>query len=199
MNQPTNAGRRSDTQCGCGCGEYTDYSTRTWAKYGMVKGQPLRFRKGHNNFIADDRVIVDADTGCWNFQRNILTSSGYGRIRVDDRWMLAHRASFIFANGPLPPQAWVLHRCDNPACVNPEHLFAGTNLDNIADMVAKRRHIHGERHHRAKLTEQDVLDIRTSFARGEQRRPIAERHGITIGHVKDVVHGRVWKHVGGAA
>ena len=81
---------------------------------------------------------VDEATGCWNWTRS-LSNKGYGYFRRDGH-ELAHRWSYGTFVGPIPPKMFVLHHCDNPRCVNPDHLFLGTNHDNILDMVAKGRH-----------------------------------------------------------
>ncbi len=77
-------------------------------------------------------------TGCylWTGKKN---KNGYGRIKVNGKEQAAHRVSYAIANGAIPDGMCVLHRCDTPACVNPEHLFAGTVIDNLRDMHAKGR------------------------------------------------------------
>lgn len=71
---------------------------------------------------------------------------GYGRLTVNGKTTHAHRASWECANGPIPDSLWVLHRCDTPPCINPDHLFLGTPADNVADMIRKQRHRFGRRH-----------------------------------------------------
>jgi hypothetical protein len=90
-----------------------------------------------------DRLAVDFDTGCWNWS-STRYRSGYGKVGMGKghrgKVMPAHRAMWEAVNGPIPDGLWVLHRCDNRACCRPEHLWLGTSDDNVADMVAKRRH-----------------------------------------------------------
>ncbi len=87
------------------------------------------------------------------------------------------------------------HDCDNPPCINPEHLFLGTNLDNIEDMVRKRRHRFGEAALSAKLTEEQVLEMRRARAVGALLRELAQRYGIDPATVHYVVTCKTWRHV----
>ncbi|HJQ59428.1 MAG TPA: HNH endonuclease signature motif containing protein [Vineibacter sp.] len=102
-------------------------------------GRPLGSR---NKYSGRDRFPTcyeaDPQTGCWNWTKS-RGSHGYGDFRRDGH-KLAHRWAYATFVGPIPEDAWVLHRCDNKACVNPEHLFLGTADDNNKDMVAKGRH-----------------------------------------------------------
>lgn len=81
---------------------------------------------------------IDETTGCWNWIKSV-SNKGYGWFRQDGH-ELAHRWAYATFRGPIPAGLFVLHSCDNPKCVNPNHLFLGTNRDNIRDMVAKGRH-----------------------------------------------------------
>jgi hypothetical protein len=106
----------------------------------------------------------------------------------------SHRVSFLLAGGTLEPGDWVLHNCDFPLCVNPNHLRKGTPKDNAQDCTARgrRNHPHSEKAGRAKITEADVLEIRWSDA---PRKVFADRFGITPGAVSHIRTGRSWKYV----
>jgi len=110
--------------------------------------------------------------------------------------MLAHRVSHEITNGPLPANVLVLHRCDNPPCVNPGHLFAGTNADNVADCIAKgRRHkTAGSLNGRAKLTPDQVQEIRTLYdpKAGQTILTLAGRFGVGKSQIYNIVRGREW-------
>jgi len=97
-------------------------------------------------------------------------------------------------NGPIPDGMQVLHRCDNPPCCNPAHLFLGTQADNIADMIAKRRGgaVSGEAHYRAKLTADQVSAIRARYAAGETQVALAREFGVSQTNISRIVRGTTW-------
>lgn len=135
---------------------------------------------------------------CWTWQAN--HSKGYGTFRVNDKIVKAHRVAYYLFHGTDPAPLDVLHRCDNPPCVRPEHLFRGTNADNVADRQAKGRKIHtepwqvGGQNNYAKLNDAKVLAIRSSSA---SSREIALLYGISIGHVCGLrqKNSKYWKHL----
>lgn len=93
------------------------------------------------------RVIVKNTDECWEWQ-GYKVQGGYGLFGINYRQILTHRYSWELHFGEIPEGLWVLHKCDNPACVNPEHLFTGTSEDNINDKMIKGRHkaFHGKKH-----------------------------------------------------
>jgi hypothetical protein len=117
-------------------------------------------------------------------------------LAVNRKKYAAHRVSYEMANGLIPDDLQVCHHCDNPSCVNPDHLFLGTNSDNVADCISKGRQTRGSSHPVAKLTEQQVLDIRTKYASGLfLQREIAAEYGITQDNVSYIIHRKTWKHI----
>lgn len=128
--------------------------------------------------------IADANE-CWNWQ-GAKDNLGYGRFHVGisrNAAMLAHRVAFGIATGDTPEA--VCHRCDNPSCCNPSHLFGGTRADNNLDMAIKGRNrvekptLQGEKHPQAKLSNADVLEIRALYAAGGiTQRQLADRFGV---------------------
>lgn len=124
---------------------------------------------------------------CWVWPGKPATN-GYGR--VVGRY--AHRVSHEAFIGPIPEGQGVLHRCDNPPCWNPAHLFAGTALANNRDRVEKGRGYHGERHHSAKLTPDDVRAIRASDLSGPA---LAKQYGVQFSAIYKIKDGRSWAHV----
>lgn len=128
----------------------------------------------------------------------VTVGNGYGKIKVDRRTWRVHRLAYTLAFGD-PGRLCVLHRCDNPPCFNPDHLFLGHHADNIADMLAKgRMDLRAcERNGMSKLTTQDVLDIRAGRAAGLSLRAMARTHGVSKKAVLNVVMGRTWTRVKG--
>ena len=101
------------------------------------------------------RVEVNAETGCWEWQ-GARASRGYGTIWINGSSCVVSRVMFAESRGPIPDGLWVLHRCDNPPCCNPDHLFLGTHQDNVDDRVRKGRGTKGERVPVSKLTAEDI-------------------------------------------
>ena len=144
---------------------------------------------------------VDASGGpaacwAWNASRD---GFGYGHFATERRRIeRAHRVSWRFSNGrSIPDGVLVLHRCDNPWCVNPAHLWLGTDADNVRDAVAKRRArgAVGERNQGAKLTESQVLDVRRRYREGARQVDIAAAFGIRQTTVSQIVRRETWAHV----
>ncbi len=144
---------------------------------------------------------VDRCDGCWEW-RGYRNPKGYGFTRPGGRGVkgvLAHRLSWELHRGEIPEGMQVLHRCDNPPCVNPEHLFLGTNLDNIRDRVAKGRPggsqawttpMLGERHPNCRVSGAVVEEIRRRYAAGEAPAAIGVSLGVTRQYAYRVGCGR---------
>lgn len=134
---------------------------------------------------------------CWEWGA-CGNSNGYGLLKVDGRMALVHRFSWTLAYGPIPEGLCVLHKCDNRACCNPAHLFLGTHRDNMRDRDRKGRNnaLAGERHGMARLTKEQVLEIRRNYKKGDvSRRELAAKHGVSPSHISDIVSERYWKHL----
>jgi len=128
----------------------------------------------------------------WQAHRN---QHGYGTFRIGQKSWLAHRASWMIFKEQDPGSLKVLHKCDNPACVNADHLFLGTQEDNIADMVRKGRHIKGETVENSKLTEADVLEIRRLARNGWLQKDIAKKFQVSRPCISRLLSGKTWTHV----
>lgn len=144
---------------------------------------------------ASDRFMakVEKTDGCWLWLGYTDKKMGYGMFWLDGMMRLSHRVSHEMFVGPVA-QLHVLHRCDNPRCVRPSHLFLGTNADNVADKVAKGRcaAMRGERHPASKLTESTVRDIRSSPLSG---RKLARELGIDRSTIQYIRQRKLWRHV----
>jgi hypothetical protein len=199
--------------CGCGCGRKTSIAKETHSRYGHIKGQPVRYVVGHAN-----RKIIPLETRFWSkVDRNgpvpaarpelgpcfLWTANrnehGYGKFFVSRGrgQVRAHRIAWELIHGPLGDGIDVLHKCDNPPCVNEAHLSTGTHVDNMRDMSAKGRavvpRLTGEAHPNAKLTNEAVAAIRRDAAAGATRRSLAARHGVSQGLINKIVHGEAWR------
>jgi hypothetical protein len=144
----------------------------------------------HSSGLLLMAVLLDEQTDeCIEWTRHIGTH-GYGVLNFEGRKQTAHRVAYQLAVGPIADGLHVLHRCDNRPCVNPRHLFVGTNRENVADMDAK-----GRRVTRAKLTVEQVRAIREWAVLGISRSKMAARYGVSRQTVNDIVWRRTWRHV----
>lgn len=138
------------------------------------------------------------DSGCWEWAGRIR-ADGYGRLIAEGRGVLAHRWFYEKHVGPIPAGMVVCHRCDNPPCVNPAHLFVGTQADNVADMHAKGRArfglVRGATVGTSKLSESDVRELRSMYASGIRRALIAERFGVSTCTVWQIGTRQRWAHI----
>ena len=141
---------------------------------------------------------VEKTDGCWLWTGN-LNRDGYGQINRNHTTVRAHRLSWEIHRGLIPDGLRVLHNCpggDNPGCVNPAHLFLGTDADNTADMVAKGRQSRGERQGAAKLTDAAVRAMRAEYATGTTTlNALANKYGIHLQNVFQIIKRKAWKHV----
>ena len=141
------------------------------------------------DFLA--RSQPDPNSGCWLWEGD-LSTTGYGRITVARKGWKAHRASWAVANNAHPGSGFVMHTCDTPVCVNPDHLRLGDHTDNMQDMIAKGRKAStaGDAHGKAVLTEEIVRHIRGT---SESHAAIARRYGLSPQAVSNARSGKTWK------
>jgi hypothetical protein len=132
------------------------------------------------------------DDGCWEWTG--VRVGGYGKLSTGHAtYVRAHRYSWMRSRGPIPDGLHVLHHCDNPPCVNPDHLYLGTAADNARDRVQRLRGNHGSRNGRARFDEETVARIRVEHASGISQRELARRYNCVPSLVSRIVHRRIWK------
>lgn len=133
--------------------------------------------------------VEKQENGCWNWTGS-LSKKGYGHflIRCFTK-KLAHQVSFLLFKGDIPPKCFVCHSCDNPRCVNPEHLWIGQAADNTKDMILKKRFFH------RKLNTEDVINIRKLIKDGMKLIEIAKMYNVRKDHVSHIKTRQIWKHI----
>ena len=180
--------------CECGCGNPTKQ----------------RFVHGHNRRVPIhkrfNRFILMGPNNCWPWSGS-RDRAGYGELGTGSKLdgtrglIKAHRCSWELHRGPIPEGLQVLHHCDNPPCVNPDHLFLGTPRDNSDDKISKGRQNapRGEAHHRAKLTWEDVRRIRAihtdRYGLYPTKRLMAEYH-VDKSTIQGIMRRKIWKEHG---
>lgn len=142
---------------------------------------------------------VDKSGDCWVWRGRCL-QSGYGQLIVKKKVLLAHRVAFELTHGHIPPGLEICHRCDNPPCVNPAHLFCGSHADNMRDMKTKGRQSRGARpyrdgHRNAKLNADSVREIRSLHQQGMSFVELGRRYGVSGDQASNVVKRRSWRDV----
>ena len=155
------------------------------------------FHRDTNKFGPIHPVLK---TRCWIWTRGPLSKKClYGQISVNHKSVRVHRYAWQLYHGPIPNGLSVCHKCDNPLCVNPEHLFVGTEADNKADMVSKMRQAYGERGPATRLTEKQALEIKRRYkkvSRGHGNgAQLAREFGISKTAVQYIAQGRNWKYL----
>lgn len=149
--------------------------------------------KQRNNHIRDFLAKNANKAGCWEWP-GARDKDGYCRTKLDQCTTIAHRAVYTIAKGEIPAGLSLLHRCDNPPCCNPDHLFPGTQKQNCQDAKAKGRHSHGTRNGISKLNDDAVRFIRSNAATITQT-ALAEMFGVRQSSIWVVIQRRAWAHV----
>lgn len=145
------------------------------------------------------RLVGQPDANGCHPWAGFVGPSGYGILRLgggENKAVRAHRAAFLLFVGQIPDGLEICHKCDNPLCVNPDHLFLGTRADNHADMMAKDRGPRGERAGAAKLTDAKVLEIRRRYATTDiTQRQLADEFGVSRPTIGFLISRKTWKHL----
>lgn len=139
------------------------------------------------------KVDIGNPDDCWPYT-NRICSWGYGNVRFENKQTTAHRVAWILTNGDIPDGLFALHKCDNPPCCNPAHLFLGTHTDNMRDMIKKGRHVKGEDSIYSKLNEDQVKEIRKLkplFSHSQ----LGAKFGVSRSAIYHIVKRKTWKHL----
>lgn len=148
------------------------------------------------------KVDIRGPDECWPWTAAVRRKDeGYGAFYLDGRHQPASRVAWMLRNGPVPDGMVVCHSCDNPACVNPAHLWVGLPQDNDADRVRKGRQARGSRNGYAKTTERIVWAVRKLRAFGVKRGEVARLTNLTPSHVSELMRKdrQNWRHIDDAA
>lgn len=142
-------------------------------------------------------LVRDERTSCMNFTGGKV-GAGYGRLRLGRNVVLAHRYAYELAFGEIPKGKLVCHRCDNPSCCNPDHLFLGDQIDNMRDRKSKggyRTQAKGGRNGSSKLSDADIPEIRKLLASGVKQKDVAEIYGVTQPLISMIALRKKWDHI----
>lgn len=187
-----------------------DYYARGWCRTHYHKwfthGDPLYVSKNRPKGLSLREAVEwytwtevegPLDTPCWEWP-GATRKEGHGYFRWGGKNVLVHRAAYEAWVGPIPEGQIVRHLCDNPPCYNPEHLRAGTHLDNFNDMISRgRERMFGEHHHNSVLNKDSVLEILGRYEGGETQTALAEEFGVGSSSIHKIVVGKSWKKVTG--
>lgn len=184
--------------CRCSCGQERQVS-RVGLMRGTSKSCGCLMKDVARNSIRDRMsrlCIPEPNSGCWLWIGALSGRDGYGQVSFESKMHKAHRLMYALEVGPIPERIEVCHRCDVPCCVNPDHLFLGTHLENMIDRDRKgrRKAPRGDENSNSKLTERDVRKIKGMIGSIPVKQ-IARQFGVDYSTIHLIKTGRNWSHV----
>ncbi len=166
------------------------------AKKRLKMGLPIDHKFSIDKTL--DEIFIDAITvvgDCWKYKGRSVRG-GYKQIWDGYKYRMAHKFSYEKYNGPIPSGLLVRHKCDNPWCVNPQHLELGTYKDNSQDMVTRERSCKGEKHPLRKLTNKEVLEIRRLWSLGKYTyKSLSTMYNVYLTTIEKIVKYKTWRHI----
>jgi hypothetical protein len=173
-------------KCRCECGCIKNYFLES-------------LRRGHSKSCGHSQKLEDKFLShiektdyCWNW-KGAISSHGYGSFIVDKKNKMPHRISYELFKGQIPEGLYVCHSCDNIKCVNPDHLFVGTQKDNMKDCINKKRMPKGEEKYKSKLTWEKVRDIRKLYKNPYNGKQLSKIYGVCSQHIYLILKNIKWK------
>lgn len=133
-------------------------------------------------------MTVETDRGCWEWIGNKCTD-GYGQVSFYGQIWMTHRASYFIAHRKIPSGRLILHNCDNPPCINPQHLYAGNMQQNMVDSIVRQRR------HDVRLKPKEVLEIRNRHSLGISTRVLSDHYKVSQNHIRSIVRRNRWRHI----
>jgi hypothetical protein len=177
----------------CGRGFYTP-PHRAGAQYCSIQCQHDGLCNTYSTELIDKFSIPEPNSGCWLWI-GAIGNAGYGVIRVERRMWGAHRLSYTLHKGPVALGLRICHTCDNRACVNPDHLYAGTAAQNTGDASRRGRMERGSARHCSVLSERQIPEIRKMLRNGLTCIAIAQQFGVDSSTISHIKRGLTWRHV----
>jgi len=153
--------------------------------------------KGQINNLKDVWKYIDikGEDDCWEWLGHLVRGN-YGSFGINKKYYRSHRLAYTETYGPIPEGMFILHKCNNPKCCNPKHLYAGTQKDNMEQCKNDGRVAMGEKHYKSKLTEENVLKIRSLYSTGNYyQRELGKIFGVGDITISDITRRKTWKYI----